>query len=802
MEVWTFEEEWTEPRGAERRRRPLGWMALAVVAGTAAGVSVDFPSGWVLAAALAGVLGLFVRVGCRWTGWAMLAVLAAMSAVHARQETREGSDAELGRLLRRSGEYVAFEAVALEDAAWRPGGAHRASAGIFRARLEAVNRKGTWERCGGEIRVNLHGAEAGSRMPRYGERWRMRGVATAGREYRSGLFGMERNEAVVSPERAECVGEGEGGVFRTWCWGRRRACRAALSRGLEGHREAAGVLQALILGYREDLPEGLRADFAATGTIHIFAISGAHVGMACVLLNLFLRGLMVPKTRRFWVVAPLLAVYVTMTGMATSAVRAAVMAGSFSLAPALRRRSDPLTGLGLAAMVILLASPGQVADVGFLMSFSAVWGILTLAPPLERALSPLWKRDPWKLALHEEEGQSGEPLWMMPVHGLTMGVAVWVASLPLTLRVFQLFSPVALPMNVLVIPSALGILTAGVASLAVSWTGAVGAWIGATFNLGGAVLADALTGAIRWTAGLEWGHAYVAPPPWWGVVAWMAAVAVGGGAWRRGRRWAPWALGAVLFAMAAGWWAWEATRVQAWALGAAPGQALLVQSGTTRVMIDAGPNFRATPVNRQLRELGANRLAAMVLSHPDAAHTGGAEEVLAEHPAAELWVPARRWRVPSFEAWLAAKREGGMAVRELRQGDEGDWGDVHWEALWPPEDLPMACADDACLLLRLSRGTNAVLVAGDFGGAQEAAYLRGAGWRAPAAGTLVLGRHGGADASSEAWLDAVGARVAVASCANGKNERQPAETTVERLAARGMEFIRAELDRATRVPGL
>ncbi|MBR6022597.1 MAG: ComEC/Rec2 family competence protein, partial [Kiritimatiellae bacterium] len=528
METWTFEEEWTEARGPERRRRPLGWMSLAVLAGTAIGVSVDFPAGWVLAGALAAVGGLFAVVGKRWTGWAMLAVLVAMSAVHARQETREAEDTELGRVLRRDGEYAAFEAVALEDAAWRAAGAHRASAGIFRARLERVNRKGTWERCGGEIRVNLHGAEAGGRMPRYGERWRMSGVMRAGRAYRSGLFGMERNEAVVDPGKAECVAEGAGNAFRAWCWGRRRACRAALSRGLEGRDEAAGVLQALILGYREDLPEGLRADFSATGTIHIFAISGAHVGMVCMLLNLALRALMVPKTRRFWIQAPLLAVYVTMTGMATSAVRAAVMAGCFSLAPALRRRSDPLTALGLASTVILLASPGQVADVGFLMSFSAVWGILTMMPPLERLASRLWRRDPWKLAPHEEDGQGGPPLWSFPLSGTVMGVSVWVATLPLTLWVFQLFSPVAPAMNVLVIPAALGILTAGVASLAVSWMGAVGAWAGATFNLGGAVVAEALTGVIRWTAGLPWGHAYAPPPPWWGVVAWMAAIGWGG----------------------------------------------------------------------------------------------------------------------------------------------------------------------------------------------------------------------------------------------------------------------------------
>jgi len=255
-----------------------------------------------------------------------------------------------------------------------------------------------------------------------------------------------------------------------------------------------------------------------------------------------------------------------------------------------------------------------------------------------------------------------------------------------------------------------------------------------------------------------------------------------------------------LAVLAAGWWGWTAARTRVRVLGAAPGQAVLVQSGGTRVLLDAGPNYRATPVNRQLREAGVNGLDAVVLSHPDAAHTGAAPEILAEHPAKELWIPARRWRVPSFEAMVDGCRAAGMAVRELKAGDEGDFGGpggVHWEVLWPPEDAPMGCADDAAMAIRLSRGTHAALVAGDFGGAQEAEYLRRMArepgwWRVPAAETLVAGRHGGADASSEAWLRAVNPRLAVASCANGKDARLPSLETVEHLEGLGIAFRRAE----------
>ena len=85
MEQWGFEEEWEESRGPVRRRRPLAWLAGAIAAGTALGVAVDFPSGWVLGSALALSAALFPLVGKRWSGWGILLLAGMLAAVHARQ---------------------------------------------------------------------------------------------------------------------------------------------------------------------------------------------------------------------------------------------------------------------------------------------------------------------------------------------------------------------------------------------------------------------------------------------------------------------------------------------------------------------------------------------------------------------------------------------------------------------------------------------------------------------------------------------------------------------------------------------
>lgn len=86
---------------------------------------------------------------------------------------------------------------------------------------------------------------------------------------RKGLFTLPENEAVIDSDRAQFLAAGHGNPIKSWCMERRRACRKILSRGLDDFPEERGILQALLLGYREDLPSALRQDFAATGTVHI-----------------------------------------------------------------------------------------------------------------------------------------------------------------------------------------------------------------------------------------------------------------------------------------------------------------------------------------------------------------------------------------------------------------------------------------------------------------------------------------------------------------------------------------------------
>ena len=638
------------------------------------------------------------------------------------------------------------------------------------------------------IRIVLQGTAAGARLPRYGERWRFRGIVRPAVPKKSGLFTLPENQAVVDPDRAFFLDGGRGNPIVAWCMARRRICREILGRGLEDFPDQRGLVQSLMMGYREDLPKVLRKDFAATGTVHIFAISGSHVAMVTVLIAGVLQALGIPLTRWFPILAPLLAIYTITTGAATSAVRSCVMAVLMLAAPFFRRRPDSVSALFAAAIAILLVAPAQLGDLGFLLSFTAVAGLLALPPMLDAWTVRLFRRDEWRLP-GEDGGGGGRlrraALFSARYFNVTLGA--WIATAPLTAYFFNLFSPVALAMNLLVIPAAFVILLAGAMSLILS---PLGGFFPEVFNHAAWSVSSFLTWCIERAADVPGGHWFVRTPPAAAILAGYLILAVSAVMARRVRGALAAGL-ALLAALALGWGAWDGRRCRVSALDVGEGSAALVQAESARILVDTGPAFRGEDVLRMLRREGVNRLDALVLTHSDAQHVGAARWLMGELPVGELWIPARTWPSPPMRETLRTAETAGIPVRRLRAGDAGDWpGNLYWEVLWPPESVRMDCADDAALALRVARGGASVLLAGDLGGAQETAAIREG--RSLAASVLLAGRHGDAGAMSGDWLDAVRPRDALISAGPHADGRHPDDEVLRRLERRSIRIWRTD----------
>lgn len=153
-----------------------------------------------------------------------------------------------------------------------------------------------------------------------------------------------------------------------------------LTRRIDG--EEGNLSSALLLGNKQLLSDTTQRDFRRAGASHILALSGLHMSIIMGLAMFIMKRL----TRKRWLIAIILSVfalcYLGITGFSLSATRAVIMLLVVYLSMLISGVPDSLTSLSIAGTVILLISPGAVADAGFWMSFSATLGILVYMLPV------------------------------------------------------------------------------------------------------------------------------------------------------------------------------------------------------------------------------------------------------------------------------------------------------------------------------------------------------------------------------------------------------------------------------------
>ncbi|MFO1524183.1 MAG: ComEC/Rec2 family competence protein [Kiritimatiellia bacterium] len=326
--------------------------------------------------------------------------------------------------------------------------------------------------------------------------------------------------------------------------------------------------------------------------------------------------------------------------------------------------------------------------------------------------------------------------------------AAMTAGAPLTAWYFNLFSPVGLVANLVVIPAGFLVVLLGAVSLLLGpLLPAAAAWM----NIANAWVVAGLLHVIDLFSRVPWGWQYVMTPPLAAVVlayALMAWISLAG---RATRAWTATCAGCLL---AYGLFVREGLSFRGVdLLDADDGQAALVQAPGFAALIDAGPRTGVVETLRALRREGIDRLDRLVLTHAAAAHTGGAVMVLRQLHPREIWLPSvLPAKTPSLDPVLRLARENGIPVRRLSAGESGDWpGGLHWRVLNPPAaEKPPRRAADASLVLHLSLGGHAVLIAGGAGEAAEAAVV--ARGQNAACDVLVAGNDEHAGACSEALL--------------------------------------------------
>ncbi|TAK35560.1 MAG: ComEC family competence protein [Saprospiraceae bacterium] len=217
--------------------------------------------------------------------------------------------------------------------------------------------------------------------------------------------------------------------------------------------EELAVGSALILGYRNEMPEEIKTAYIRTGAMHVLAVSGLHVGIVFLLLNFSLKRIL--KNSRAWRIARMLLIllaiwaFALITGASPSVVRAAVMFSFINVGLLLRQYASIYNTLASSAFCLLLWNPYWLASVSFQLSYLAVYGIVYFQSKISRL---------WII-----ENKAGRQLWEL----VCVSLAAQLMTLPLTLFYFHQFPTFFWLSSLILVPASGFVLGGGLLLLAV-----------------------------------------------------------------------------------------------------------------------------------------------------------------------------------------------------------------------------------------------------------------------------------------------------------------------------------------------
>ncbi|CAH1748445.1 Putative DNA uptake/competence protein [Thauera humireducens] len=499
-----------------------------------------------------------------------------------------------------------------------------------------------------------------------------------------------------------------------------------------GDRPYSGMLIALAIGEQRGIPPAQWEVFRRTGIAHLVAISGLHITLVATVAGAVAGWVWRRRTalvlrwpvRKAQAIAALgaAAAYGLLAGLGIPVQRALIMLAVVVAALLSDRRAAPSRVLAVALLCVLIADPWACLSAGFWLSFGAVGVILLLITGRPA------RESQWRAALR-----------------IQMGISV--ALLPLLVLMFNAF-PVLSPLaNALAIP---------VVSFVVTPLVLVAAVLPFEFPLH---LAHAVTAVtmrwVEWLSGLDMALWRQPSPP-----LWLALAAVVGMMILLLPRGTPGRLAAAV--LVAALVAWQGARPEEGAfrvtvLDVGQGLAVHVQTARHDLLFDAGPPYGTSAdagdrvVLPYLAAAGVSRLNAVVLSHGDKDHVGGAESV-ARGIAVERWLMGGAFPDAPHRAGLDSVR-----VTPCLAGAGWSWDGVGFEFLHPTPPMQHRAStedNDGSCVLRVSNAAGRLLIMGDVGAAAERDIVErehGGGGEL-AAEVVVSGHHGSRSSSSDALV--------------------------------------------------
>lgn len=548
-----------------------------------------------------------------------------------------------------------------------------------------------------------------------------------------------------------------------WLWRFRERLKKVLKELAPGE---AGELSAMLLGEKSLLEEETKKIYKLLGIYHILAISGTHltvIGMGVTkALEKAGAGLKLSSAAA----GAVMIFYGAFTGNSVSTLRAVIMFLLYAGARIIGRTYDMLSALALSGILILLDNPGYLYHSGFLLSYLAVAGIGILTPVLSE---------------RKREGKAKKVR-----EGLTGGMAVFLAQLPVLEYFFYEIPLFSLAVNLLVIPLLPLVLASGF----------LGATIGLWAPMAGRVilLGACLPLRLYEEIGLAvqrmpFSSLVTGQPDLWqaGVYYLLLAAAVIGK--RRGAR-IFFVAGIMAAVLTLGWRPGPQFRLTMLDVGQGDCLALETVSGNC-YLIDGGSSsvqqvgaYRILPY---IKQRGRSIIEGVFVTHPDQDHISGILEILEEMTRGgsvkvkRLFLPL--WmREQEDQSIQEAAQKSGVPVRYLRKGDVMLDGETRFRILYPDEEEKGSDANSGSLTMMAEYGKLKVLLTGDLTGEGEEKVTE----EAIGCQILKVAHHGSASSTGDGFLDRAAPSFALISCGQNNRYGHPSPQLERRLEERGI----------------
>ncbi|MEZ6134476.1 MAG: ComEC/Rec2 family competence protein [Pirellulaceae bacterium] len=502
--------------------------------------------------------------------------------------------------------------------------------------------------------------------------------------------------------------------------------------------DQAPLAAALVFGQRAQVDWEDQQELMATGTLHLLAISGMHVGIIAAAIIFVCSFFSLRNRTEFMAIAIVCGLYAALAGGQPPVLRAVVLVALFALARTLGRKTRLANLLSLAAIILLLVQSANLGNVGVHLSFLAVGSIGVFAMNMDFKS----QRRSALQAVIEEGYSHWRRRWLQFLRGtlasLRLSFWVWLMTCPLIWMHFHVIAPIAIPLNVIIAGPLVVALLCGLTTGLFGWLPPV-AW--GTGQVTGGSLA-LIAWIVKVGQAIPLGHVWLpAPPIWWTVcfygltVFWLLAF----GKRRRSM------LAAVLLIwimVGMSFYSFgprgclttqppsvqaaqrpSAAELRCTFLDVGHGTSAIVEFPTGEVWLyDAGHLGAAVRSHQEIAaalwELPTARLDTLVISHADADHYNATRGLLERFRIGRIASTQRFWNSTAREvvAVHSAIEQRGVPRQIWDTSSQGVLGPVSWQVLHPTDSLRSESDNASSLCLLLEYAGTRILLPGDLEG--------------------------------------------------------------------------------------